>query len=264
MRKSCKKPKTNPTHKKEKATKNKNKTVREKHKQRAKSCIFHNNKQNPYASCRIIDGKGYYSLKSQYSTSTHVGVFVGNGVLGLPASLHGSHICSELLLLPLPCLVVLEPIEDILPLYFPILPQPSWNPLYLLSTRRPNSIVIVQVFQYPYLVSSRNPPCSGLPTEKAAFTTCTAAAVFTYMLLLLLLLVVVLLLLVMLRFHKEERKKQQEENKRKRKLSEEKKRWGVLGFAWNHWRGNSWGIWRGVHMVGMERVLRGEDQMDIW
>lgn len=115
-----------------------------------------------------------------------------NGIISFPAtirnsrSLHGDIGCGEPFLLPLTSLVVLKPIKDILAFDFPVLSKPSRDPLNLLCTWGPNSIVVVKVLQYSNLVSGGSPPCTALPAKKASFA--TAATIFIWMLLVLLLL----------------------------------------------------------------------------
>jgi len=84
-------------------------------------------------------------------------------------SLHGDIIRSEPFLLPFSSFVVLEPIKDILAFNLTVLPQPSRDPLNLLSTWGSNSIVVVKVLQYSYLVGGGSPACTTLPAEKAPF-----------------------------------------------------------------------------------------------
>ena len=62
-----------------------------------------------------------------------------------------------LLLLPLPGLVILKPVEHILPFDVTIRPQPSSYLLYLLSSWCPYSL-LVQVLQHAYLLLRRVPP----------------------------------------------------------------------------------------------------------
>lgn len=88
-------------------------------------------------------------------------------------SLHGHIIRSEPFLLPFSSFVVLEPIKDILAFNLTVLPQPSRDPLNLFCTWGSNSIVVVKVLQYSYLVGCGSPPCTTLPAEKAPFSTAT-------------------------------------------------------------------------------------------
>ncbi|RWW77329.1 hypothetical protein BHE74_00014509 [Ensete ventricosum] len=62
-----------------------------------------------------------------------------------------------LLLLPLPRLVVLKPVEDVLPLDVTVLPQLSGYVLYLVRAGGPDSL-LVEAFQYGYLLLGRVPP----------------------------------------------------------------------------------------------------------
>ena len=144
--------------------------------------------------------------------------FVVNGIIRSPTgiskgSLHG-HISSESLLLPFTSFMVLKPIKDVLAFDLAVLPQPSWDPLNLFSTWGPNSIVVVKVLQYSYLVSCGSPACTALPAQKTAFA---AAAIFVWLLLVLLL----LLLELLLRFHD---RMKQEENKGKKTKFQERER----------------------------------------
>lgn len=73
-----------------------------------------------------------------------------------------------------------------------------------------------------------------------------------------------MLVLVMLRFHKEKRGKKQRGREQKEGEDEKKKRLGELGL-----HGNSGGeigavFEGGCSHGGMEEVVRGEDQRDIW
>jgi len=74
---------------------------------------------------------------------------VGGGVVDV----HG-----ELLLLPLPGLVVLEPVEHILPLDLAVLPEPGGDPLDLLRGGGPDPIDVVELPQDPDLVCCGYPP----------------------------------------------------------------------------------------------------------
>lgn len=62
-----------------------------------------------------------------------------------------------LLLLPLPCLVILKPIENVLPFYMPISSKPTCYLLYLLGARRSNPL-LVQPLQKAYLLLGGVPP----------------------------------------------------------------------------------------------------------
>lgn len=78
---------------------------------------------------------------------------------------------GEPLLLPLTSFMILEPVEDIFTLNLAVLSKPSWDPLNLISSWRPNSIVVVELLQYPYLVSCWCPPRTALPTQVTTTST---------------------------------------------------------------------------------------------
>ncbi|KAE8703837.1 hypothetical protein F3Y22_tig00110462pilonHSYRG00172 [Hibiscus syriacus] len=93
--------------------------------------------------------------------------FGGELVIDTGRSLHGDMMMScgsgEPCLLPLTSLVVLKPIKDIIAFDFTVLSKPSRDPLNLITTREPNSIVAVKVLHYSNLVSGGTPPCTALP-----------------------------------------------------------------------------------------------------
>ena len=119
-------------------------------------------------------------------------------------SLHGDIILrSEPFLLPFSSLVVLEPIKDILAFDFAVLSKPSRDLLNLLCTWGPNSIVVVKILQYSYLVCCGSPPCTALPAKKPSFST---ASILVWW--------VLLLLLLLLRFHEDKKKTKRRKQKR--------------------------------------------------
>lgn len=71
---------------------------------------------------------------------------------------------DEPLLLPLTSFVVLEPVKDVFALNLAVLPEASRDPLYLLCTWGPDPIVVVKLFEYPYLFTRWCPPRTTLPT----------------------------------------------------------------------------------------------------
>lgn len=62
-----------------------------------------------------------------------------------------------LLFLPLPRLVILEPVKHVLPFNVPVRLQPGSDLLYLLRRRRPYPL-LVPVLQHGYLFLGRVPP----------------------------------------------------------------------------------------------------------
>lgn len=86
---------------------------------------------------------------------------------------------GEPLLLPLTSFMILEPVEDIFTLNLAVLSKPSWDPLNLISSWRPNSIVVVELLQYPYLVSCWCPPRTALPTQVTTTSTLSTSTTTT-------------------------------------------------------------------------------------
>lgn len=77
---------------------------------------------------------------------------------------------SESFLLSFASLVVLKPIKDVLAFNFAVLSKPSRDPLNLIRTRGPNSIVVIKLLQNPYLVACGCPPAAALPpTNQSPF-----------------------------------------------------------------------------------------------
>lgn len=124
-----------------------------------------------------------------YCTRRHVGYGTVAGCAGGTGNVHG-----ESFLLPLPGLVVLEPIEDILAFDLAVLAECGGDLLDLIGGRGSDPHVVVEVPQYPYLISSGDPPCAGLPAEEATLTpsntTTNNTACIAFLMLLLLVLVV--------------------------------------------------------------------------
>jgi len=67
---------------------------------------------------------------------------------------------GELLLLPLPGLVVLEPVEDVFALDLTVLPESRGDPLDLLCSWGPDPIDVVELPEDPDLVCCGYPPAA--------------------------------------------------------------------------------------------------------
>ena len=81
---------------------------------------------------------------------------MGDGVGGKP------------LPLPLPSLVVLEPVEDILSLDFTIAPKLCTDGMNLISSGGSQPVDVVELLEQLYLFDCGSPPCTALPTQAAA------------------------------------------------------------------------------------------------
>lgn len=137
-------------------------------------------------------------------------------------SLHG-YVSGKPFFLPFASFMVLKPVKDILAFNLSVLPQFSWDFLNLISTRRPNSIVVIKILQDSYLFSGGCPPGAALPAHKTAFTT---AAIIGWQLVLLL---VVVILLLWLWFHDwlkpKKNTKRKQTKQQTREWETDKKRW---------------------------------------
>lgn len=82
----------------------------------------------------------------------------------------GVGVGGEPLLLPLPGLVVLKPIKDILALNLAVAPEPSTDGLNLISRGGPDSIDVVELLEKLYLLCCGCPPSAALPAKVIACT----------------------------------------------------------------------------------------------
>lgn len=119
------------------------------------------------------------------------------------------NIRSEPFLLSFSSFMILEPIKHIFSFNLTVLSQPSRDPLNLFSTWRSNSIVVVKILQYSYLVCCWCPPCTTLSAHKTTpFSTTATSTIF-----------LIILLLLLRLFHLvvglKTRRKQRQKNKRK-------------------------------------------------
>lgn len=89
--------------------------------------------------------------------------FSDDGIVMIMSGIGGGGARGKPLPLPLPSLVILEPIEDILPLDFAIAPQPSTDSMNLISSGGSQPLDVVELLKQLYLLGCGSPPCAALP-----------------------------------------------------------------------------------------------------
>ena len=137
-------------------------------------------------------------------------------------SLHSRYISGKAFFLPLTSFMVLKPIKDVLAFNLAVLPEFSWDFLNLISSWRPNSIVVIKILQDSYLLSGGSPPGTALPAQETVFTT---APIFIWQQLVLLLLLLMVLLLLGFHDRLETRERlQREANKTAKQTHRERER----------------------------------------
>ena len=97
------------------------------------------------------------------STSIIVDVVVVSNNINIVVVMN---IGGETLLLPLSGLVVLEPVKDVFALDLAVLAETGRDPLDLLGAGRADAIVVVKLFEDPYLLRRWGPPTAALPAAQ--------------------------------------------------------------------------------------------------